>query len=155
MHEKEREKCKVTQENSALTEVVREMLVSELKDDLCCSTEKSEDEDYEFDEKAHEVMENNRKCIDKKCNIEHMKRGYTGGRIKGQEIAEIMSAKLKSKEAEVEKILKDKRKEESAVNDKREEESEEDDSSSYSELDSSDDESEHEYGDSFDKLFDG
>ena len=52
------------QENSALTEVMHEMLVSELKDDLCCLTDKSEDEDYKFDEKAHEVIEINRKCID-------------------------------------------------------------------------------------------
>ena len=134
---------------------MHEMLVSELKDDLCCLLNQSEDDDYKFDEKAQEVMENNRKCIDEKCNIECMKRGCVGGRIKGQDVAETMSAKLRSDEAEVKKTLKDKRKEESAVNDKREEESEDDDSSSYSELDSSEDESEYDCGDSLEKLFDG
>ena len=52
MCEKECEKCKFTQENSALTEVMCEILVSELKDDLYCLIDKSEDEDYECDEKS-------------------------------------------------------------------------------------------------------
>ena len=63
----------------------------------------------------------------------------------GKEIAELMIEKLKSKEEEVKTPLKD----------KREEGSEVDDYSSYSDLDSSDEESECEYGDSIDKLFDG
>ena len=124
---------------------MHEVLVSELKDDLHSLVGKSDDEDYESEEKAHETLENNREIIDDKCNVEHMKRGYVGGRIKGQDVAEIMTEKLKSKEEEVNKMLKD----------KREEESEDDNYSSVSEWDSIDEDSEYEYGFSFDKLFDG
>ena len=106
MQEKEHEKRKVAWENSALTEVMHEMLVSELKNDLYFLTDKTEDDDYEFGRKAQEAMESNRKCIDKKCNIKSMNRGHVGGRIKDQDIAEIMSAKLKSKEVKVKKNIK-------------------------------------------------
>ena len=77
-------------------------------------------------------------------DIENMKSSHVGGHVKSKDIAETIE-KLKSKEEEVKQIVKN----------KREEESEVDDSSSYSELDSSEDESEHEHGDSLDKLFDG
>ena len=84
------------------------------------------------------------KIIDERHNIENMKSGYVGGCIKGKDIVEIMTEKLKSKEEEVKQKL----------NDKREKESEVDDFSSEYDWDSSEEESECEHGDSLGKLFD-
>ena len=63
-------KCKIIKENSALTEVLHEMLVSELKEDLIGLTIRSDDEDYERDEKAYEAIENNLKSMHERHNIE-------------------------------------------------------------------------------------
>ena len=75
-----------------------------------------------------------------------MKRGHVGGSINDQDIAELMSAKIKSKESEIKNMLKDKRKEKMTAKDYSEEESEEDDFFCCSELDSSDNKSKHECG---------
>ena len=52
MCERECVKYKIIRKNSALTEVMHKMLVSELKDDLHSLTVKSDDEDNESEEKA-------------------------------------------------------------------------------------------------------
>ena len=44
-------------------------------------------------------------------NVENVKSFYVGGGVMGKEIVEIMTEKLKSKEEEVKKILKDEREE--------------------------------------------
>ena len=75
-----------------------------------------------------------------------MKRGCVGGRVKRQDLAELMSTKIKSKESEIKNMLKDKGKEKRTAKDDSEEESEEDNFFCYSELDSSDDEMKHEHG---------
>ena len=92
-----------------------------------------------------EGIDNHRKIIDERHNVENMKSGYVGGCIVGKDVAETMTEKLKSKDEEVKKMLKD----------KREEETEVDNHSSDSEWDSSEEESECERGDSLDKFFDG
>ena len=48
--------------------------------------------------------------IDERHNVENMKSGYVGGCIVGKDVAETMTEKLKSKEEEVKKIVKDKEK---------------------------------------------
>ena len=60
MCERECAKCQIMQENSAFTEVMHEMLVSELKADLFSSKVKSEEQDYESEENSNEVIANNR-----------------------------------------------------------------------------------------------
>ena len=63
----------------------------------------------------------------------------------GKDVADVMIETMKIKELEVRKELRDKRKENSEL----------DDNLSVSDSHSSDDESEHEHGDSLDKFFDG
>ena len=145
MNEKECVKCKIIQENSALMEVMYEMLVSDLKSDFLSLTVQSDDEDFESEEKVHEGIDNHPKIIDERHDIENIKSGYVGGCIMGKDIEEIMTETLKSKEEEVKKILKD----------KREGEHEVDDYSTDSEWDSNEEESSYEYEDSLDKLFGG
>ena len=59
--EKECVKCKTLQENSDLTEVLCEMLVTKLKQDLFGLTVKSDEVDYDSVEKAHEEIDNHGK----------------------------------------------------------------------------------------------
>ena len=104
MHEKECVKCEIIKEHSALMEVLHEMLVSELKDDLISIRIRSDDEEHKSDEKACEAIENSRKIMQERHNIEKMKSGYVGGHVKGKDIAETMKEKLKRKEEEVKNI---------------------------------------------------
>ena len=103
-YEKECVKYKTLQENSALTEVMYEMLVSELKKDPLSLTVKTNEEDYERYEKEHLAIDNMGKIIDERCYIESVKSGYVGGCIKDKNIAEIMTEKLKSKDEEVKQM---------------------------------------------------
>ena len=90
MCEKECVKCKITQENSALTEATYEMLVLELKYDFYSLTVKSDDEECESEEKEQEAIDNDRKITHERHNVETMKSGYVRGCIKGKDIAERM-----------------------------------------------------------------
>ena len=74
-----------------------------------------------------------------------MKSNYVGRRVKSKNIAELMKEKLKSKDEVVNQKLKD------MIN----EESKGDESSGEADFDSSDKDSEYEYGDYVRKLFHG
>ena len=52
-------------ENSALMEVLHDVLVTELKEDLIILTVKSDDVEYESHEKAHLAIDNIEKEIEK------------------------------------------------------------------------------------------
>ena len=84
------------------------------------------------------------KEIEKRHDVENMKRSYVRGCIKGKDFKEVMTEKFKSKEVELNQMLKD----------KREEESEVDDFSSESDWNSSEEERDYEHRDSLGKLFD-
>ena len=140
-------KHKTLLENSALTEVMHEMLLSDLKSDFLTLKVHSEDEDFESEEKFYEEIDEKSKTIDKKHNVENVKSSYVGGYIWGKDVADVMTETTKTKELEVKKELRDKRKEDSELDDNL--------SVSESHSHSSDEESEYEHGHSFDKLFEG
>ena len=144
-HEAECEKHEAIQENSALTEVMCEMLVSEIKSDLLTLKVHSEDEDFESEEKFCEEVDEKRTTVDERQDIENVKISHAGERIWGKDATEMMTETTKIKELEVKMKLRDKRKEDSEL----------DDNLSVSESCSRDEESEHEHGDSLDELFDG
>ena len=96
---------------------------------------RNDDEEHESDEKAHEAIENNIDMANEKCNVKKMKS------VKGKHAAELMNEKLTSKDEVVEQTMKE----------IREKVSKGDESLSECHWDSSDEDSEHKYGDCFGK----
>ena len=119
---------------------MHEVLVAELKDELCRVTHNSQDEGYlEIDDMQ--------KQIEEEFEMEDREDFYEGRDkfIQVKEIAEEMKKKARDSEEDVE------RKVESEI----EEEIELEDSACESDWETSKDENSHEHGDSLGKIFDG
>ena len=132
-------------ENSTFMEVLYEFLVSDLKKERVSVINRNDDEECESVEKAHEAIENNIDMVNDKCNVEKMQNSYVGRSVKGKHAAELTNEKIKSEDEVVQQTTKE----------IREKECKGDESLSEHDVDSSEEDSEHECGDHVGKLHDG
>ena len=131
---------KIKKKNSRHVEAMCEILVSELKDELCRALHNSQEEEcFEVDEI--------RKQVEEAFEMDDAEEFYEerDKHIQVKEIAEEMKKKARDNEEDVE----------SKVELEREEKIELEDSAHESDWEKSEDENEHECGDSLDKIFDG
>ena len=65
------------------------------------------DKEYESVEKAYEAIDDNIDMVKERHDMEKMRNSYEGRRVKVKCAAELINEKIKSKDEEVQKIMKE------------------------------------------------